>query len=400
MMRRPVFIRRFSRAAAVSFVLAAAGGTAAEGPAFGIERAFDQAAAAAPQKPAKKGPMEKLNEPWPDAAKLEERRAESERLALFASAEPLVMTISADFDAINKIREPDSPTRLPGVIELAGEGGEKVSFQVQLGTRGHLRLNPRTCSMVPLRVEFTKKDVKGSIFDSQGALKLVTHCRNDNEYEQNVLAEHLAYRIANLLTPLSYRTRLVKATYVDSEKRRSIGTRWAMFLEDDDDVARRNGGRIIPLPNQVFRLLDQDSLMVMSLLQFMIGNTDYSIISLHNVRLMQPPDGPLRTFAYDFDLAGLVNAAYAIPPRGLGIATVRDRFYRGPCLSVEQLEPWLARFRSKQDDVMALVDAVPGFEPGRRRDNREFLGDFFSIVNSASRTRRLLVDRCARVGGM
>ena len=180
MMRRPVFIRRFSLAAAVSFVLAAAGGTAAEGPVFGIERASDQAAAPAPQKPAKKGPMEKLNEPWPDAAKLEERRAESERLALFASAEPLVMTISADFDAINKIREPDSPTRLPGVLELAGEGGEKVSFQVQLGTRGHLRLNPRTCSMVPLRVEFTKKDVKGSVFDSQGALKLVTHCRNDN----------------------------------------------------------------------------------------------------------------------------------------------------------------------------------------------------------------------------
>ena len=400
MMHRRLQIRRVARAAAVSFILAAPLGTAAGLPVFAIERASDQAAAPSRQKPAKKGPMEKLNEPWPDAAKMEQRRAESERLALFASAEPLVITISADFDAINKIRQPDSPKRLPGVLELAGEGGKTVSFPVQLGSRGHLRLNPRTCSMVPLRVEFTKTGVKGSVFDGQSGLKLVTHCQNDTEYEQNVLAEYLAYRISSLFTPLSYRARLVKATYVDSGKHKSIGTRYAVFIEDDDDVARRNGGRIIPLPNQVFKLLDQDSLMVMSLLQFMLGNTDYSIIKLHNVRLIQPPEGPLRTIAYDFDLAGLVNARYAIPPRELGIATVRDRYYRGPCLSVEQLEPWLAKFRSKQGEVMALVDAVPGFESARRRDSGEFLGDFFSIVNSGSRTKRLLVDRCPRVGGM
>jgi hypothetical protein len=115
---------------------------------------------------------------------------------------------------------------------------------------------------------------------------------------------------------------------------------------------------------------------------------------------MQPPDGPLRTIAYDFDLSGLVNARYAIPPRGLGIATVRDRYYRGPCLSVDQLEPWLAKFRSRQDDVTALVDAVPGLDGARRADARGFLGDFFSIVNSGSRTKRVLVDRCPRVGGM
>ncbi len=400
MMHRRSCIRRFSRAASLSIILAAALGAAAGLPLLAIERASDQSGTAAPQQPAKKGPIEKFNEPWPDAAKMEERRAESDRLALFASAEPLVLTISADFEAINKIRQPDSPKRLPGVLELTGEGGKTVSFPVQLGSRGHLRLNPRTCSTVPLRVEFTKKDVTGSVFDGQDALKVVTHCQNDTEYEQNVLAEYLAYRIGNIITPLSYRVRLAKATYVDSVKRKSIGTRYAVFIEDDSDVARRNGGRIVPLPDQLFRRLDQDSLMVMSLLQFMLGNTDYSIIKLHNVRLVQTPDGPLRPVTYNFDLSGLVNARYAVPPRGFGIATVRDRYYRGPCLTVEQLEPWLAKFRSRQGEVMALVDDVPGFEPARRRDSREFLGDFFSIVNNGARVKRLLVDRCPRVAGM
>jgi hypothetical protein len=353
-----------------------------------------------PQKRAKKDPMVKLNEPWPDAAKMEQERANAEHLALFASAEPLVLTIKADFSAINKVREPDSPLRFPATVELAGEGGKTTSFPAQLGSRGHLRLNARTCSMVPLRVEFAKKEVKGSVFDGHGVLKLVTHCQNDAEYEQNVLAEYLAYRIHNLFTPLSYRARLVKATYADSGKGKPIATRYGIFIEDDTDVARRNGGRIIPLGNQVFRLLDQDSLMVMSLMQFMLGNTDYSIVSLHNIRLVQPPAGPFRPITYDFDLSGLVNARYALPARGLGIATVRDRYYRGPCLTVEQLEPWLARFRAKQGEVMALVDGIPGFEAARRQDAKDFLGDFFSILNSGGRTKRLLVDRCPRVAGM
>jgi len=368
MVRRRLQICRLARAAAVSSVLAAALGVGAGLPVFATDHRSDPAAAhpAAAQdalKPAKKTAAEKLNEPWPDAEKMERQRAEAERLALFAGAEPLAFTLSADFGAINKIRDPDSTERLPGVLTLTGEDGTSASFSVQLGSRGHLRLNPRTCSMVPLRVDFVKKEVVGSVFDGQNELKLVTHCQNDKEYEQNVLAEYLAYRICNLFTPLSFRARLVRATYIDSKRNKTVATRYGAFLEDDKDVARRNGGRVIPLPNQVFKALDQDSLMVMSLVQFMLGNTDYSIVLLHNIRLVQPPAGPFRLITYDFDLSGLVNAPYAIPARGLGIKTVRDRYYRGPCLSVEQLEPWLARFRRAQDDVMALVEE-PDFPPG------------------------------------
>ena len=42
--------------------------------------------------------------------------------------------------------------------------------------------------------------------------------------------------------------------------------------------------------------------------------------------------------------------------RSLGIATVRDRFYRGPCLTVDELEPYLAPIRAKKADALALID--------------------------------------------
>jgi hypothetical protein len=64
-----------------------------------------------------------------------------------------------------------------------------------------------------------------------------------------VLREQRAYRISNLLTPRSFRARLARATYVDAATKKSLGTRHAMFIEDDDDVAKRlkgalRGGRI------------------------------------------------------------------------------------------------------------------------------------------------------------
>lgn len=366
----------------------------ASAPAGGWEQVQEE------QKPAKKSPAARLAEPWPDAAKMEADRVESEKRALFASTDPLPITLSADFGAINKDRVPDSTRRFPGTLEFPGEDGRPASIAVQLSSRGHLRLNPRTCGMVPIRVEMVKKDVKGTVFDGHKELKLVTHCQNDSEYEQNVLAEYLAYRAINAVTADSFRARLVKSTYVDSQKRRTIATRYAMFIEDDDDVARRMEGRVVPLPNQLFRQVDQDSVVRMALHQFMIGNTDYSIIVLHNVRLIQRKVGLFRTVSYDFDVSGLVNARYAIPARVLGIKSVRDRLYRGPCLSVEELEPWLAEFRAKQAAVMAEVDAVPGLDRARREDVREYLEDFFSIVNERGRTKRLLVDRCPRVAGM
>jgi hypothetical protein len=352
------------------------------------------------QKAGTKGPAAKLAEPWPDAATSEAQRARAEGRPLFASAEPLALTLTADFEAINKIRDPDSTKRVPGTLEVPGEGGKMVSFPVQLGSRGHLRLNPRTCSTVPLRVEFAKADIKGSVFDGPRELKLVTHCQNDKDSEQNVLAEYLAYRVFNLFTPRSYRARLVKATYVDASKKKAPVTKFGMFIEDDDDVAKRTAGRVIPLANAMFRQLDQESLVAMSLVQFLIGNTDYSITTLHNIRLVQDRQGAFRPVTYDFDLSGLVNARYALPARGLGIATVRDRYYRGPCLAVDALEPYLAPFRAKQAETLALVDAIPAFETSRRQDARDFLGEFFSIVNSKGRTKTLLVDRCPKVAGM
>ena len=103
---------------------------------------------------------------------------------------------------------------------------------------------------------------------------------------------------------------------------------------------------------------------------------------------------------YDFDYSGLVNAPYAVVDPRLDIKSVRDRLYRGPCLTVSELDPLRARIAAKKDEALALIDAIPGLKATRRANAREYLSDFFSLTASPSRAKRALIDSCTPAAGM
>ena len=363
----------------------------------------------------------RLVEPWPDARKLEERQIAAEKLPLFSTAEPLPFTLTADFDAVNKDRVIDSPQRFPAVLTVAGRSGAPVAMPVRLGSRGNLRLDKEVCDFVPLRVEFPKKEARGTPFEGQGSLKLVTHCRDSRENEQYVLRESLAYKIFNVLSPASFRIRTARVTYLESGKGKEITTRWAFFIEDQDDLARRLQGRIAPFEKRLFDQLDRESLLRMTIFQALIGNTDYSIYALHNVRLVLDHEGVLRPFAYDFDGSGLVDSGYAAPDPRLRIASVRDRLYRGPCLAPPLMEPALDEFRARKPEILALFDAEVALTgkdpkavifdrfarpptgvspPGVVGSVKNYLAAFFKILDTPKRTKMLVTDRCRNATGM
>ncbi len=278
--------------------------------------------AQAPPKDAKPktGPYARLAEPWPDADTRLQRRLEAEKKPLFAGDAPLALTIKADFKAINKDKSEKSARRFAGTIAVAGTD---AIVPIELSSRGHFRLMSGACTWVPLRVQFDRKAAAGTVFDGQSTLKLVTHCRDNDVFEQHVLREYLPYRIYSIVSPMAFRARLARVTYVDPGGR-TIATRYGMFIEDDADLARRAEARSIELPRVMFRDLDQESLMRMALFEYMIANTDVSIIKLHNVKLLVTEQRTIYPVPYDFDFSGLVNAPYANPDPKLGIATVRN----------------------------------------------------------------------------
>jgi len=346
-------------------------------------------AAATPAKP-KKSPLAKLIEPWPTPEKMRERKADAEALPLFASNSPLAVTLTGDFKALNKDRSQES--KAIHKATLAVDGGAPID--VDLRARGHLRRMSRTCDYVPIRVDFPKKVTAGGAFAKQEALKLVVQCAGGREYEQYILREYIAYQIFNAITPSSFRARLARVSYVDRVSGKAAGTRLGMFLEDEGDVAKRMEGRVVELPRLLFKDVESDTLMPMMIFEYMIGNTDYSIYALHNVKIVQRPDKSLHPVPYDFDVTGLVNPPYAIPARGFNIKTVVERMYRGPCRPQPQVDPYVANFVAKRDAIRAIPDSVPGLERMTRDEVRSYIDSFYSSIRNTKDVRGLFVS-CA-----
>jgi hypothetical protein len=330
--------------------------------------------------------------PWPDAKTMEKRRADAAARKLFTSADPLAITLTANFKAVQNDRNPESTKTFPATISFAAESGAPVNVDVQIRTRGHARRSFNTCDFAPLRVEFPKPDVKGTVFDQQHAIKLGTHCREGVKlFEQYVMREYAAYRIYNLITPQSFRARLAKVTYVDVMSKKPLSTRFGVFIEDDDDVAERNGGRITSERAALARL-DKDAFTRMTLFEYMIGNLDMSVIAQHNVRLLQTPDGPVYPVPYDFDYSGLADTTYAQPPPGLGITTVKDRVFRGPCRSEAELAPLLDQFRAIRAELPKVYEALPEMDAGSKDRALKYLDGFYKTLDNPATVKKAFVN--------
>lgn len=353
--------------------------------------------AAAQQKtPAapKKNPLLKLAEPWPEPAVLDARRTEAQQRPLFQQRDPLVFTLAADFKTVNRDRNPESANRYPAVLTLTDARGREQTLHVRLGPRGHLRRMARTCEFVPLRVEFAGSEIAGTVFEGQTNLKLGTHCRDDSTFDQYVLREYLSYELQNLVTPQSFRARLAHVTYLDAKSGKKVTTRYALFLENDNDVARRLGGRTVVLQRLQFNDVDPAALLNMMLFNYMIGNTDFSLYALHNVVLVQDPGRTLYTVPYDFDMSGFVNPPYALPDRRLGIRSVGDRLYRGPCKPVEEMDKAVGAFRSKRNEMLAALEGMKEIDSAARSQAKDYLEAFFRAIADTNGVKKSLVNGC------
>ena len=327
---------------------------------------------------------------WPDAKTIADRRKSSENRRLFRSADPLAMTLTANFRAVNGDRVPNSTKTFPATLAFPRADGTTVSVPLRIRGRGHSRR--QICSFLPLRLELPKEQTKDTVLDGHGPLKLGTHCRND--YEEFVLREYAVYRLYNLFTPRSFRARLVQMTYVDDVSKKPIGTRQGMLIEDDDDVAKRLEGRSIDLLKVTFNRVDLETVVLMSVFEYMIGNTDMSMYLQHNIRLVQTQAGQRYTVPYDFDYSGLVDAPYAIPAKHLGLGSVRDRSYRGPCRTAVELEPVFARFRTLKPEIMAIYDTLPGLSDSSRKESKAYLEQFYRTIDRPGDVKRAFIDDC------
>lgn len=318
---------------------------------------------------------------------------------LFASDAMLRLTVAGP---ITEISRAGGQTRAPRDAVLTVPGAPADSHPIQLSPRGITRLKRDVCQFPPLRVSFRRAPGPASPFSGQKQIKLVTHCRATASFQQYVLLEYAAYRMYNLLTPMSFRARLATIDYIDSDSR-PIATRLSFFLEEIDDVAARNAMRRAATGERVLSTqLSRTDAARVAMFEYMISNLDWSMRAgppgercCHNSRLIARAGAAadLVPVPYDFDFSGLVNAPYAVAPDGG--SSVRGRQYRGFCAHNADALAMAAVFRSRHGALLAVLGEVPLDESVRRRA-AAYLEGFFGDIADDQRTSAKLLRTCVR----
>jgi hypothetical protein len=231
---------------------------------------------------------------------------------------------------------------------------------------------------------------------SLGKLKLVIGCGAKDEDEQLLLKEFLIYKIYNLLEEKSFRVRLLKTTYNDTKNRVKAFTQYSFLIEDDADMAKRNGCKKKDHPSYLTESTNRDLMTKVAIFEYMIGNTDWSVPNTHNIKLIfARKDEQALPFAvpYDFDYCGLVDASYAIPNEVIGTEKITERVYRGFPRTMEELQQSLALFRDKKSAIYSLINGFTLITERNRKIMISYLDDFYKTINNENSVKNIFIDK-------
>ncbi len=312
---------------------------------------------------------------------------------LFASDEPLMIKLRTDIAWIRDTRS-DS-TEVDGTLWFPGDDGSVLEVPLEVRARGEFRRAKRNCNFPPLRLDFPKGEMDGTVFEGQDKLKLVTPCHDSRDsYQEYVLKEYLVYKTLGILTPSGNRVRLVEITYEDIEDDYDARTKIGFLIESDEQMAARNGADLEEWNRFPPPAVDGDHAVIQSLFQYLIGNSDWSATRFHNVKLIRHEDGRYLTVPYDFDFAGAVNARYADPPEDYPIRRVTDRYFRSYCRPEFEFETLSTFFNAKKAEIMALYEGFEMLKEDRRRDVLNFYEDFWEMMDDERKFDRQILRNC------
>lgn len=318
---------------------------------------------------------------------------------LFATDSALTVTITVALGPLLKQRDSLELEKHAAVFSYMGEDGKSVDVAVRLRARGHFRRQARNCDFPPLWLEVKSSAAKKTLLSGLNKLKIATTCRpKSTAYEQYILQEYAVYRAYAALTDLSFRTRLLHITYRDSAGKIAPVTTWGFFIEDVDDLAIHLQRSAFAATGARFEDLETEPLSMLSMFEYFIGNTDWSIAGLHNVALLRDSTARTVPVAFDFDWTGAVDPSYAFPDKSLPIHSVTERLYRGNCMTPEQFTTVVDRFRAKRDAIDAIFTRLPQLSPDRVKQMRRFYGDFWKATDDSRGFQKEIARDCQKSG--
>jgi hypothetical protein len=309
------------------------------------------------------------------------------QLDLFEVEEPMIITLTFDLKKYQKTKSEGE--YMPADLSYHINDSVRIEKSIRLKARGAFRR--KFCSFAPFWLNIRKSDIKNQHLQDIKRLKVVTQCQNSSTYGEYVLKEYLVYKIYNILSSNSFRTRLVRMKYIDTGRKNKVTESWAFLIEPEEMMAERVNGVVIENDKLSMRTMEPEAFDLVALFQYMVGNSDYIIPGRHNVKIIGLPGFGTKGYTpvpYDFDYSGFVNAEYAIPGGNLGINSVRDRYYLGLCREANEYRQAIDLIESHKEEILDLINSFPHLEKRRKKGIISYLNEYFEL----SAEPRLEVD--------
>lgn len=303
------------------------------------------------------------------------------------------VNVSLEFDMKDLLAKKALDRYLPGTFIMTLKDGSTVTQKMEVTARGNFRRE--TCFMPGLRVSF-RKDSTGPMSKFK-EIKITNGCNQGDDPGQLVVKEYLAYKIYNLLTDMSLRVRFLNVSFKDVSGKRKPYTQYGFMIEDIDDMAKRNKMVEIEGTQYYTEQTNRDQMTLVTLFEYLIGNTDWSVPAYHNIKLIGPKeDKSVRPYviAYDFDICGLVDPPYATIDEQLQdkISSVRERLNRGFPRTMEELKIAVKLFNDRKEKIMNLVKNDEHLTSRNKSNTVQYIEDFYKTINDDKELKKIFVD--------
>ena len=337
-----------------------------------------------------------------DTTAMNEQKTDAPKriLTLFDSDEPIEITL--EFDMKRFLDKPAQTETFDGILTMRLSETDSMDRKIILKYRGFSRY--QNCGYAPVEINFKKPVYLDSDSGRVKKIKLVHQCQRGALYEEYIKREYLVYKLFNVLTDTSYRVRLLKINYIDSKKVKKTFTLYGFFIEPKSILARRTNTLIVKTASLTQRDMIPKTIDRVAIFNYMVSNWDWSVPGQHNLDVVKSSRYDISGLGipvpFDFDLTGVVNADYAIPPPEMEIENARQRKFTGICRTREVYQKELMMFLNKKDELYSVVNDYPYLSKASKRDITVFLDQFFDQLEkprSLDGLIDLFLEKCKKL---
>lgn len=312
---------------------------------------------------------------------------------IFEAIDPLHCSLTFNIKEFR--REKSNGKKLPAILTYHKNDSISIDKDIYIEARGVSRKT--ICSFPPIKLNLKKTSFDDPYFDQIKNQKLVTHCKKSKGFDKYLLKEYLVYKIYNVLSEKSFKVCLMKMNYIDSENKIKPITRYAFLIEDKKVMAKRNNNTLLRHETLGMKHISKTDMIQLSLFQFMIGNVDWSITGLHNIKLIKSNNiSQVSPYAvpYDFDYAGFVNTPYAVNVLNPEISSVKTRMFIGVCYSKSEYQGKIKKFIAKKDEMYSIINNFELLDTKSAKEIVYYLDEFYELIDEANFYKDYILPSC------